>query len=102
MSASAKATGSSSLGLDLRAARRTHGFSQQKVAEKAGCSIAYVRALEAGYRPSSETPVTQRIADVLGLGDDDRGVTERDASAFAATEGESPEDTTRTESRVEH
>ena len=44
----------------LRAARKAAGLSQQRVAELAGCSVSYVRVLEAGYTPGGST-VLQRI-----------------------------------------
>lgn len=49
----------------LRAARKAAGFSQQRVAEMAGCSVSYVRMLESGYQPEHESGVLIRIADVL-------------------------------------
>ncbi len=36
---------------DLRKLRRSVGFSQQQVAERAGCSIAAVALYERGYVP---------------------------------------------------
>jgi transcriptional regulator with XRE-family HTH domain len=60
---SANATASS--GDPLKAARKAAGLSQQRVAELAGCSVSYVRVLESGYRPESDSTVLARIADVI-------------------------------------
>ena len=52
----------------LRALRRHAGFSQQRLAELAQCSVAMVQLLEGGYEPA-ESRVLERIAVVLN--DDD-------------------------------
>ena len=52
-------------GVLLRAARKAAGLSQQRVAELAGCSVSYVRVLEAGYRPENDSDVLGRINTVL-------------------------------------
>ena len=49
----------------LRAARLAAGLSQQRVAELAKCSVGYVRVLESGYMPASDSDVVARIAAVL-------------------------------------
>lgn len=49
----------------LRAARKAAGLSQQRVAELAGCSVGYVRVLEAGYTPDAGSKVFRRILNVL-------------------------------------
>lgn len=48
----------------LRAARRAAGLTQQTLAERAGCSISYVRLIEQGFAPTS-SDVLPRIADAL-------------------------------------
>ena len=52
---------------DLRSLRETAGFSQQRVAELAGCSLAAVALFERGYRPST-SKVLPRIVAVLNDG----------------------------------
>lgn len=49
---------------DLRAARRAAGLSQQELAQRAGCSIAYLRLLERGFAPDRST-VLPRIVHAL-------------------------------------
>lgn len=48
----------------LREQRRAAGLSQQRVAELAGCSLTFVRVLEAGYAPVTSN-VLPRIHAVL-------------------------------------
>jgi transcriptional regulator with XRE-family HTH domain len=48
----------------LREQRRAAGLSQQRVAELAGCSLTFVRVLEAGYEPVTSN-VLPRIEAVL-------------------------------------
>jgi transcriptional regulator with XRE-family HTH domain len=48
----------------LREQRRVTGLSQQKLAERAGCSIGMIRLLEAGYRPRW-SDVLERITAAL-------------------------------------
>ena len=47
---------------DLRKLRRSAGFSQQQVAERAGCSIAAVALYERGYAPVNSTVLPRIIA----------------------------------------
>ncbi len=49
---------------DLRTLRTDAGLSQQKLAERAGCSIHTVRLYERGYEPT-ESPIRDRILAVL-------------------------------------
>ena len=63
MTISANATAPS--GDLLKTARKAAGLSQQRVAELAGCSVSYVRVLEAGYRPENDSDVLSRITGVL-------------------------------------
>jgi len=51
-------------GIDLRTLRNAAGLSQQRVAERADCSLAAVALYERGYRPSTST-VLPRILAVL-------------------------------------
>lgn len=55
--------------LAFREARRAAGLTQQRLAHIAGCSIGYVRHLEAGYRPQSvaQSPQLRAVAAALGL-----------------------------------
>ena len=48
----------------LLARRRAVGFSQQALAERAGCSLSFVRLLERGYAPP-QSPTRDRIERVL-------------------------------------
>lgn len=48
----------------IRARRLAAGFSQQRLAERARCSVGYVRLLESGYTPG-ESEVLERIARAL-------------------------------------
>jgi len=52
----------------IRALRQHAGFSQQRLAELAQCSVAMVQLLEGGYKPA-ESRVLERIGAVLN--DDD-------------------------------
>lgn len=54
-------------GSDLRARRQALGWSQQELARRADCSVAYVRIVERGFRPADPagSPVRRRIIDLL-------------------------------------
>ncbi len=57
-------------GVDLRALRLARGFSQERVAQLAGCSINMLQQLEHGYSPERMRTVFPRVLAVLH---DDRG-----------------------------
>jgi transcriptional regulator with XRE-family HTH domain len=44
---------------EVRRLRRAAGLTQQELAERAGCSISYVRLLERGYAPSFSEVITR-------------------------------------------
>lgn len=48
----------------LHERRKAAGLSQQRLAELAGCSLTFVRVLEAGYEPATSA-VLPRILAVL-------------------------------------
>lgn len=48
----------------LKDLRREAGVSQQELAARAGCSVAYVRMIEGGWRPA-QSDVLPRILAVL-------------------------------------
>src|SRR4051812_40580259 len=56
-------------GAILRAERRAAGLSQQRLAERAGCSISMIRLLEAGYSPEA-SDVLERVATALSFPDE--------------------------------
>ncbi len=56
-----------SLGATLRDARAAHGLSLQQVAERAGCSAAYVHKLEMDRVRTPSPRVLARLAEALGL-----------------------------------
>lgn len=60
----------------LREQRRAAGLSQQVLAEKAGCSVSYVRVLEQGFAPD-RSEVLPRVLAVLSAGEVE---TEREAA----------------------
>ena len=50
----------------IRSARKAAGLSQEQLAQRAGCSTAYVRVLEGGYAPDPDaSPVYAQVLDVL-------------------------------------
>jgi predicted transcriptional regulator len=51
----------------IREARATVKLTQQALAERARCSIAYVQLVEAGYVPGNieASPAYRRVLDVL-------------------------------------
>ena len=49
----------------LRARREAAGATQQQLAEMAGCSISYVRLLEAGFTPTRGSDVMPRLMAAL-------------------------------------
>lgn len=51
-------------GRQLREARKAANLTQQKLAELADCSIAYIRVLEGGYAPDMSV-VLDRIHEVI-------------------------------------
>ncbi|MCB8970367.1 MAG: helix-turn-helix domain-containing protein [Solirubrobacterales bacterium] len=61
-------------GQSLRAARRSAGLTQQDLAHKANCSLAYVRLLEGGYRPAKSAALTRIVAVLSILGDGEGSV----------------------------
>ena len=58
---------SSSRPAAIREARTAAGLTQQALAERARCSMAYVRLVEAGYVPDNmeASPAYRRVLDVL-------------------------------------
>lgn len=52
-------------GPTIRNCRRAAGLSQQALAQKAECSIGYVRVLERGYLPGKRSPTLSRIIRTL-------------------------------------
>lgn len=52
----------------LREQRRAAGLSQQDLAQRAGCSISYVRVLEQGFAPD-RSDVLPRILNALNNGE---------------------------------
>jgi transcriptional regulator with XRE-family HTH domain len=48
----------------IREQRRSAGLTQERLSALVGCSLSYVRLLEAGYRPGSSA-VLDRVAAVL-------------------------------------
>jgi transcriptional regulator with XRE-family HTH domain len=57
----------SSLGVVLRESRTAHDLSLNDVAERAGCSPAYVHKLEADRVRTPSPRVLARLAEALGL-----------------------------------
>ncbi|MGI9183772.1 MAG: helix-turn-helix domain-containing protein [Solirubrobacteraceae bacterium] len=49
----------------IRADRRAACLSQERLAQLAGCSTAYIRLIEAGYEPM-HSDVLPRVLEVLG------------------------------------
>jgi transcriptional regulator with XRE-family HTH domain len=68
----------------LREQRRAQGLSQQALAERAGCSVSYVRLLEAGYSPDVSA-VLDRIT--AALTDEERQAGSPDALQISAGQG---------------
>ncbi|MGZ4254814.1 MAG: helix-turn-helix domain-containing protein [Solirubrobacteraceae bacterium] len=62
------------VGPELREARRRAGLTQERLAQVAGCSLAYVRQLETGLAPANSQKLADiwRVLDAL-LGDRTRG-----------------------------
>ena len=52
--------------MNLRAKRKAADMTQEQLAQKADCSLAYVRMLENGYEPKGPSEVRDRIVKVLG------------------------------------
>ena len=60
----------------IREARAAAGLTQQALAERARCSMAYVQFIEAGYVPGNieASPTYRRVFDVLNNDDERRPV----------------------------
>ena len=56
----------------IRDARKAAGLTQQQLAQRAGCSMAYVRVIEAGYTPA-QSDVLPRVFAVLNEVEPDGG-----------------------------
>lgn len=50
---------------DLKALRRAAGLSQQRVAERAGCSLSMIRILESGYVPEHSDVLPRVLAALI-------------------------------------
>ncbi|MGI8597503.1 MAG: helix-turn-helix transcriptional regulator [Thermoleophilaceae bacterium] len=68
----------------FRARRVAAGLSQQRLAELAGCSVAMVRVLEGGYKPSY-SDVLGRIARVLDALQDDEDLAPHEPGPVTAS-----------------
>lgn len=58
--------------------RRAAGLTQQELAIRAGCSVAYVQVLERGYTPEAKSaPTFRRIVAELGRAQTEAGGTNK-------------------------
>jgi transcriptional regulator with XRE-family HTH domain len=71
----------------LHERRKAAGLSQQRLAELAGCSLTFVRVLEAGYEPATSA-VLPRILAVLDGSTTSRGPAGNGTSAKSAVQGD--------------
>jgi transcriptional regulator with XRE-family HTH domain len=55
------------VGEQIKYLRERRGLTQQRLAEEAGVSRAYIAKLEGGDRVSPAMPVLERIAKALGV-----------------------------------
>lgn len=69
----------------IRQARSAAGLSQEKLAQLAECSTAYVRVLERGYLPArpADAPAYTRVLAVLNGESQPRPAGSRDAQSSA-------------------
>jgi transcriptional regulator with XRE-family HTH domain len=71
----------------LHERRKAAGLSQQRLAELAGCSLTFVRVLEAGYEPATSA-VLPRILAVLDGSTTSNGTAGNGAVAKLAVMGD--------------